>query len=219
MRLDLLHPTKKLKSVDVGKLKFELLKLYSNTAYIHDYSLGARVLASICNSADFKDYLDISSVDALRIVRTAKSINANANVYMMKGKACSCGAMLLVAFDLKKDISPDEFYNCEHDFKGSKIKLKPDTVYDECFLLGNIQNKQIGQMLDSIMLARIESVDGKKFDLNDFDIEVVEWLQEVSAEQLNKYKELSETEVKCESCDLKSTFKIGLYDQDFLLKK
>lgn len=162
MKLELLNKTSKFKYVDVGKLKFELLKIYSNTAFIHDYSLGARLLASICNSPDHKDYLEISSIDALRIVRAAKSINSNSNVHMMKGKSCSCGAMLLVAFDLKKDLGSDEFYSVEHNFNGRSVRLKPDTVFDECFLLGNVQNKKVGDMLDAILSARIDTVDRKE---------------------------------------------------------
>lgn len=163
--------------------------------------------------------MDISSLDALRIVRAAKIISTNANMFLMKGQKCKCGTLLLVPFDLRKDVQPDGFYEIEHDFYGQKIRLKADTVHDQCFLLGNLQGKQVGQMLDSILLARIESVDGKKPNLDDLGIEIVEWLQETLKPELQKDKELSETEVTCETCGEKSTFKIGLYEQEFVIRR
>jgi hypothetical protein len=163
--------------------------------------------------------MDISAIDALRIIRAAKAQSLNTNVFMMKGKKCNCGALLFVPFELKKDVQPDGFYEIEHDFYGQKIKLKPDTVYDECFLLGNLESKQVGQMLDAVLNARIESVDGKKLDVNEIGIEIVEWLQETIKPELEKYRTLSEVEVTCDSCQEKSTFRISLYEQDFVMRK
>lgn len=89
-----------------GIITFKVRKIYSTQPYMHDYSFGARVLAAICNAEDHKDFLDISAIDATRILRQARINNYNTNTYSMKGAMCECGKALPVHFDLKKDVQP-----------------------------------------------------------------------------------------------------------------
>jgi len=218
MELKLLYPTKKLESVNVGIISVKTLKLFANQNYVHDHTLGSRILSSICCSKDHTEFLDVSSIDGLRIIRQAKINTTNSDRYTPR-VYCECGKLSDTSVDLTFDIEPSDIYEKEHIWQGKKIKLKPDTPFTQLKAYGDFKSGDESLILDSVLLSRIESIDGEtKFDLDEFSMGFVHYLGELLEPENEKWMKLSTSESKCE-CGRTNIVTIDLFDQEFVLGK
>lgn len=220
-----------------GIISLEVMEIYHTQQYFQDHSFIARTLASICSGENYKDYMDVSAIDAQRILMLARINTYNSNVYEMKNQYCghlvedeegnskTCNTLLYVPFNLRKDVAAGNLYDVEHDFNGLKIRLKPDTVYDEAhawtFAQTLTQNgKNLGEIFSKLCKSRILSVNGdREFNPKTLSVEIMEWLQEKLSEEKTKMDAMSDTTVKCDKCGNESTFTIGFFNQPFVLKK
>lgn len=89
MKLDLLYPTKTLRSVDIGMMKAGIFKLFKSggESNLADYTLGAKILASLCGG-EYSKYMDVSALDAIRIIRAAKKQYTMNNMWTDKEAYC-----------------------------------------------------------------------------------------------------------------------------------
>jgi len=221
MELKLLYPTDELVTVNVTHATIKLAKVLSNQNYWHDYSMGARTLACICGKdpkTQFEPFLKVSSLDGLRIARLCKKLSTGSSKYLPKSLKKESGAVAIVKFDLEKDVNPTDIYDKDLQFKEHVVRLKPETVKDQTFLLSQLafkNNKEgVDDFIDCILESRIALVDSKP-PKDDLPLSIVSWLQETVKPDLEKYTELSQA--KDNDNDEEFVCEIGLYDQNFLL--
>jgi hypothetical protein len=221
MKLKLHYPIKDLSEVEVGIITIRAFGIASTARYMVDGTSLARVLAEICGQQDFRPFLNLAELDALRIVRAAKRTNVNSPVYDRRYE-CECGYNMCVApFDLTLEPNKLDLYDQEHVYEDGTgnhiVKIAPMTVGvgSEILSAAGDMERQL-----EITAKRIGSYDGKANgqEKAPFDL-LVYWLPVVLADEIAEIKKIVSGVGFCPKCKKEKEQTIGLYDYEFLFSK
>lgn len=220
MKLNLLYKTKTLDSVNVGLITVKCLKVCSNHQFMHDGTMPSRLLAAICCKdpmIDYKEFQDISVIDATRIVRMAKRITKNSKCYLPDLYCSECKKKVLIAFDLEKDVERSSVFDSKIEQFGKSIQLKPMMVKDIGEVLVRANSKDASEFIDLVLLSYVEKIDEQKPNIDEMPIDFIQWVNKQIETEVEKLNLLTKQKEKCD-CGKEVETEISMLDQEFLFK-